>query len=167
MNQKKDDKKKHLETPTLEEKPSEIDLVKNELLQMTELAKRTMADLQNFRRRQEEERINIIRLANEELIKRLLPALENLNKAISLIPKESTTFKEGLEMSVKQINKAFEDMGLIQIEALNKPFNPNLHEALTQGPGEKDMVVEELGKGYVLGDKVILHSKVKVGNGEK
>lgn len=146
------------------EKLSEIDKIKQELSEMTEMAKRTMADIQNLRRRQEEEKGAWVKMANAGLISSLLPALDNLNRALDHLPAEHA---EGITMAVKQCNKVFEDAGLTPIETTGKPFNPDLHEALIQGPGEKDIIIEELEKGYVIGERVIRHAKVKVGNGEK
>lgn len=142
-------------------------LLKKELEEMTELAKRTMADLQNLRRRQEEERAQIIIMANVELIKQLLPSLDGLNRAKELIPEESKEYKEGLQMTIDQILKTLENAGLEEIKSEGETFNPDIHEALTQGPGKKDKIMEEIEKGYKIGDRVIRHAKVKVGDGTK
>lgn len=150
-----------------QEENGEMEKVHEELEQMTELAKRTMADLQNLKRRQEEERSQVVIMANAELIKACLPVLDNLKRAKEHVPKGAEEWFKGLEMSITQLEQAFEAAGLTKIEALGKPFNPDLHEALIQAPGEKDMVVEELECGYMIGDRVIRHTKVKVGNGEK
>ena len=143
----------------------DMETLRNELLQMTELAKRTMADLQNLRRRQEEERRLIIIMANADLVKSLLPILDNLERALIHAPETNSEWFKGMEISVKQLQKALEDSGLKAIEAIGQKFNPDLHEALGHTEGEKDIVIEELEKGYTLGDRVIRHSKVKVGNG--
>jgi len=155
-----------------ETQTSELDQVKQELATMTEMAKRAMADLQNLKRRQEEERFAMIAQSNAKLIEKLLPALENLNRAINHIPEEAnssepiTEWIKGLVLSIDQFKKVFEDMGLKVVESVGQPFNPDLHEAMAQGPGEKDTILEEFEKGYMLGSRVIRHAKVKVGNGE-
>lgn len=152
--------------------PSEIELLKKELEQMTEMAKRTMADLQNYKRRQEEERRIIITMANAQLILGLLPILDNLERAVkhapdpNALPENTKEWFNGINISIGQFQKILEETGLKAIESAGQKFNPEFHEALTSGPGEKDIVVEELEKGYILGDKVIRHAKVKVGNGE-
>lgn len=142
-----------------------IETLRTELLQMTELAKRTMADLQNLRRRQDEERRLIITMANVDLVKSLLPILDNLERGIEHAPETDSEWFKGMEISVKQLQKTMQDNGLKPIEAVGQKFNPDLHEALAHTEGEKDMVIEELEKGYMLGDRVIRHSKVKVGSG--
>lgn len=149
----------------------ELTKLRAELESMTELAKRTMADLQNVKRRQEEEKRTTIILANADIMRSLLPITDNLQRAFKHIPdsaknEQTGAWVQGLEICAKQLNKALEEAGLKPIESINQPFNPDLHEALAQGPGPKDTVVEELEKGYTLGDRVIRHSKVKIGNGE-
>ncbi len=144
----------------------EAEQLKQDLENMTEMAKRTMADMQNLKRRMEEDRRQIITMANASLISSLLPIIDNFSRALAHMPAEQSDWLKGVEMSINQLQKTLEDSGLKKIEALNSPFDPNLHEALVQGPGEKDVVIEELETGYILGDKVLRHSKVKVGNGE-
>lgn len=148
------------------ESKDELNKLKQELEAMTETAKRTMADMQNMKRRQDEERSTVIFMANAELIKSLLPALDNLNRAKQHVPQGAEDWAKGIEMSTEQINQTLKDMGLTTIETEGAQFNPDLHEALMSEPGEKDIVLEELEKGYMLGNKVLRHAKVKVGNGE-
>jgi len=156
MHHKKDHKKDHEQEEELQKK----------LEEMTEHAKRAMADMQNLKRRQEEERKVIITMANIDLLRSLLPVIDNLDRAMEHVPKEAEKWAEGMNMSVNQFKKIFQDYGLAEIESLGKPFNPEFHDALVHGPGEKDTVTEVLEKGYKLGDRVIRHAKVKVGNGE-
>jgi molecular chaperone GrpE len=119
-----------------------------------------------MKRRQEEERSQIILRANANLISNLIPVLDNLNRALKHSPEGAEDWVKGIEMSTKQIESSFTKAGLAEIETIGKPFNPDLHEALLQGPGEKDIVIEELEKGYMLGSLVLRHSKVKIGTGE-
>lgn len=152
---------------TKEEKSSEADKIRTELQEMTELAKRTMADLQNLRRRQEEEKSVWIKMANAELIKALLPIIDNLDRALSHMPDSADDWHQGIEMSINQLNQVMKDFGLEEIECLEKEFNPDLHEAMAQGEGEKNIILEVFEKGYRIGDRIIRHAKVKVGNGDK
>jgi molecular chaperone GrpE len=182
MTQKKDDLQKKIDQAQkeatekdqkTEPKQSELEQTKQKLEGMTEMAKRTMADLQNLRRRQEEEKGMWIKMANAELIGALLPVLDNLNRALKHLPQEAKEnenlkkWSEGIQMSINQGTAIFEEAGLTPIISIGQPFNPDLHEALLQGPGEKDVVIEELEKGYKIGNRVIRHAKVKVGTGEK
>lgn len=151
---------------------AQITELQSQLQSMTEMAKRTMADLQNLKRRQADERHQTIILANIDLIRDLIPIVDNLDRAKQHLPetiskdeKNAQWFK-GIEICANQLHKLLEDSGVKPIESIGQPFNPDLHEALAQGPGPKDTVIEELEKGYMLGDRVIRHAKVKVGNGE-
>ncbi|MFA7686147.1 MAG: nucleotide exchange factor GrpE [Candidatus Gracilibacteria bacterium] len=150
----------------IEEKNAEIEKLKKELLDITEMARRTMADMQNLRRNTEEERVDTIFMANYDLIKKLLPILTTLELAEKHVPDKAADWYKGIDMAIKGLYKALEETGLQRIEAVGKPFDPNFHEALLQEDGEKDIVLEELEAGYILGKRVIRHSKVKIGNGE-
>lgn len=145
----------------------ELEKTKQDLVQMTELAKRAMADMQNIRRRHEEEKIQWIDMANANLIASIIPVLDNLNRAKQHVPKGAEEWFKGIEISLNQLKKVLEDAGLKEIQSLNQPFNPNLHQAVLQVPGDKDVIIEEIEKGYMLGNRVIRHAKVKTGNGEK
>jgi molecular chaperone GrpE len=74
---------------------------------------------------------------------------------------------EGIRLIERKFRTSLEAQGLSQIEALGKPFDPNLHEAVRQGKGKDGIVVEEAQKGYRLHDRVIRPAKVVVGNGEE
>jgi molecular chaperone GrpE len=181
MNKKKDHKSDNEENDLVEkikkakknaeereEKPeSEEETPQDELAQMTETAKRAMADLQNLKRRQEEEKSYWIRMANADLIKKILPIVDNLDLAKKHMPEGAEGWYKGIEMSINQMQQALQDSGLTPLETVGQPFDPDQHEALAQGPGNKDEVVEEFEKGYKLGDFIIRHAKVKVGDGTK
>jgi len=136
-----------------------------ELQRVTETAKRAMADLQNLKRRQEEEKIHWIRMANADLMKKILPILDNLDLAKKHMPEGAEGWYKGIEMSINQLQQTMLDAGLTPLETVGQPFDPEKHEAIAQGPGEKDIIIEEFEKGYKLGDYIIRHAKVKVGNG--
>ena len=143
------------------------DKAKEELEQMTEMAKRAMADLQNLKRRQEEEKIHWIKMANADLIKKLLPILDNLDLAKKHMPEGAEGWYKGIEMSINQMQQTMQDSGLTPLETVGQTFDPEKHEAIAQGPGNKDVIIEEFEKGYKLGDYIIRHAKVKVGDGTK
>jgi molecular chaperone GrpE len=144
----------------------ELEETQKKLLEMTSITQRALADLQNFRRQAEQERVSYVSYANMELFIELLPVIENMNRALAHEPKDAEWIK-GAEQSMKQLLQALEKKDLHTIEAVGKKFDPKIHEALMVGPGEKDLVLEEFEKGYLLGDKVLKRSRVKVGNGEK
>ncbi len=147
-------------------KNNKSEKLEQELEEMTELAKRTMADMQNQKRRFDEEKKVLITIGNIDLIRSLLPIVDNLNRAKEHAP-ENTDPKwlQGIEISINQLNTTLTNFGLKEISTKEEKFNPDLHEAVLQGEGEKDLILEELEKGYILGERVIRHAKVKVGTG--
>lgn len=150
-----------------DKKKNKSDKLEQELEQMTEMAKRAMADLQNLKRRQEEEKSYWIRMANADLMKKILPILDNLDLAKKHMPQGAEGWYKGIEMSINQMQQALQESGLTPLETVGQKFDPEKHEAIAQGPGKKDEIIEEFEKGYTLGDFIIRHAKVKVGNGEK
>lgn len=150
----------------LEKIQNELEQSKAQLEQMTGIAKQALADLQNFRRRAQEDQKNYTQYANADLILNLLPALENLGRALTHKPKDEA-WSQGITQIIKQFWQILEKLSVKVIESVDAPFDPNIHEALMTGPGEKDKVLEEFEKGYMLGDKVLKRARVKVGNGEE
>lgn len=142
----------------------------DDLQKMTEVAQRAMADLANFRRRTEEEKAHLIGYANLDLMRELLPVLDNFHRSQNHLPQELNDEAQNWVNGITQTFKTFEDTltkkGLTEIKSVGEKFDPHMHEAVLQGPGEKDMVTEEMEKGYTLGSRVVRTAKVKVGNGE-
>ena len=145
----------------------EIEALKEQAKQANDNYLRAMADLQNFRRRGEEERLRIIRDANERLIKELLPVLDDFDLALDAARK--TESYEQLIGGVSAILRKFGDIlgkqGVHPIAAIGEPFNAEVHEAvmLDEESEEPDeTVTAELRKGYTLHDRVIRASLVKV-----
>lgn len=151
----------------LDKLKADLEEAKNHITGLTETAKRAMADLQNFRRRSEEEKKAFIEFANAGLMLEILPTLDNLQRALKNVPEnlKSHDFVQGILHTEKGLLTALEKFGLNAIESIGKPFEPALHEALLEAPGEKGIILEELEKGYLLGEKILRPSKVKVGNG--
>lgn len=157
----------------LPEEPLEFDIIRQELEQskaqleqLTVISQQALADLQNYKRRTEEEKSAFICFANAELIKMLIPAIDNIHRALLHEPKD-TEWTKGAEQTMRQLIEALNKIGLTQMETNGQKFDPNLHEALLTAPGEKDIVLQELEKGYNFKDKVIKRARVTVGDGEK
>ncbi len=135
---------------------------------LTETAKRALADLKNYRKRVEEERGAFAQFANVALILELIPILDNFNRAFAAVPDEisKTEWFKGALLLEQQLVGIVRKQGVTEIpSSIGKPLDPKIHEAIATGPGEKDTVIEEFEKGYMLGDKVIRPAKVKVGDG--
>lgn len=140
------------------------------LEQMTELGKRAIADMENMKRRVEEDRSKMALFANIELIKTLLPIIDNYKRAQQHtpenIPENLKDWFTGINQIFTQLNQALAQSGVQEINALGQQFDPHFHEAVIQDKGTKDQVLEVLETGYILGDHVIRPAKVKVGMGE-
>ena len=101
--------------------------LQQELDEMTELAKRTMADMQNQKRRFEEEKKVLITMGNVGLIKSLLPIIDNLNRAKEHAPENTDKqWLNGIEMSLNQLNTELTNFGLQEIPTKDEKFNPDL-----------------------------------------
>lgn len=147
---------------------SQIEKLQKDLAQMTEAAKRAMADLQNFKKRSEEEKKSLQQFAAMSLILEFIPIVDNFKRAAQHIPDDisENAWVQGIINIEKQLTDLLLKQGLTEIKAENEIFDAQKHEALMQGPGEKDKVIEVFETGYMLGDKVLKPAKVKVGQGE-
>ena len=151
----------------LEEKEAEITALKQEVADLKEKMLRQQADVQNFKRRMSEEKIRERKLANADLIKALLPIVDNFDLALEK-EKDNKAMKKtlkGFGMIRRDLMKALKDSGLNEIEALNEPFDPNYHQAVMKEPREgveSDIVIEEFQKGYMFKDRLVRPAMVKV-----
>lgn len=120
------------------------------------------ADFDNYRKNFEKEKLKIIELANENLIKDLLVIVDDFERILKSIKNEKD--KEGLTLIYKNFLKILENYGLKKIEVLNKIFDPYYHEALLKEKSDKanGTILEEIQAGYILKSKVIRPSKVKI-----
>jgi molecular chaperone GrpE len=130
--------------------------------------KRAQADFVNYKRRTEQERLEIGKYANSELILSLLPVLDDFERAFESIPPRvaKTAWVDGIRLVERKLRTTLEAQGLSTIKAVGETFDPNQHEAVMHGKGEDGKVVQEMQKGYKLYDKILRPSKVAVGNGE-
>ena len=130
---------------------------------------RAQADFINYKRRSEQEKEEIGKFANAILMLNLLPILDDLERAFTSVPPRLAkhNWVDGVRLIERKLQASLEAQGLSQIKALGEPFDPNLHEAVMQGKGKENIVVDELQKGYKLHDRVIRPSRVVVGNGEE
>ena len=124
------------------------------------------AEFDNFKKRTERERLQIGEFTKAATLKALVPVLDNIDLAMSADP-ESGDYIKGVEMMIKQLRDALLNQGLQEIEALNAPFDPNLHEAVMHEENPdlpENTVTLVLQKGYRLGDQVLRTAMVKVVN---
>ena len=130
---------------------------------------RLMAEFDNYRKRTLKEKMDLTKYAEEDVIKGILPVVDNMERAIKSL--ESATdinaVKEGIDLIYKKFLEFLEKRGIKEIEALNKELDTDLHEAVTKfaAPSEdlKGKIIDVIEKGYYLHDKVIRYAKVVVG----
>jgi len=129
---------------------------------------RLQAEFDNYRKRMEQEKQLIIKQANQDLIQKLLTILDSFELAFKT-QKEDNEFTKGMKMIFSQFYTALEKEGLKKIDCFNKKFDPHFHEVMLQEESDKEegIITEELQKGYMLNDKVIRFSKVKITKGGK
>ncbi|MDP7140828.1 MAG: nucleotide exchange factor GrpE [Candidatus Woesearchaeota archaeon] len=130
---------------------------------LTENLQRLQAEFENYKKRCEKERVEFVKYAKEEIIKNLLPVLDSFEFALkNKCNKEE--FAKGVERIFAQLFSVFEQEGVRHIESLGKKFDPYKHEVLLQEKSDKEesIIIEELQKGYMINDRIIRHTKVKV-----
>lgn len=150
-------------------KDSPETLLKQELGEMKDKYLRLYSEFENFRRRTSREKLDFMQNANLDLIRDLIPVVDDFDRAMNAIrsTKEVEAIEEGVELVRIKFNKILESKGLKAMNAKGEPFDSELHEAVTQIPAPskemKGKVVDEIEKGYFLNDKVVRHAKVVTG----
>ena len=127
---------------------------------------RTLAEYDNFRKRSQREKDAIYGDATVDAVKKLLPVLDNFERALNYECKDEE-FKKGIALIQNTLVEVFENLGVKEIPAMDQQFDPNLHEAVMHidNPAyEENIVTDVYRKGYMLGDKVIRHTMVVVAN---
>jgi molecular chaperone GrpE len=133
---------------------------------------RNMAELENFRKRKEKERLEHLKYANESLIAEIIPIMNNFDLAFSAAEKNPAThnFAIGVEMILKQMQDLFKSYGVTEINPIGGPFDPNFHEAIEHDETDETegvVVTEVVKKGYKLHERVIQPATVKTAGKEK
>lgn len=148
-------------------------ITEEQYAELLDTLKRLQAEFENYKKRQEKETLQIIKNANAELIKKILPVLDSFELAIKNTngnTEEIVKFKKGLEMIYAQLFSILKEQGLRTIESEGKIFDPYKHEVLMikeDNTFEDDTIIEELQKGYMLNDIVLRHSKVMIAKHNK
>jgi molecular chaperone GrpE len=129
---------------------------------------RAMADFQNYKRRTEEQRADYRRDANAALVINILPAIDDLDRALASVDAKLAGLQwiEGIRQIQRKFQGALTALDVAEIDADGADFDPRLHEAVGHVPGEEGKVVQVLQKGYAVGDRVVRPAMVMVGNGE-
>ncbi|MBO5321952.1 MAG: nucleotide exchange factor GrpE [Clostridia bacterium] len=145
----------------------ELEKVKAELESKNDLLLRTAAEFDNFKKRTERERLTVAEFAKANIIKELLPILDNIDRAETLEDKSGEDYIKGIEMIVKQFTALGEKLGIVELAHEGDAFDPNCHEAVMHIEDEalgENVIAQVLQKGYKIGDTVIRPAMVKVAN---
>jgi len=155
---------------------NEIELLKKKLQEAEvkcdeylDMLKRVAAEYDNFKKRTQKEKEQISKDVTCDVVASFIPVADNLERALEAAEKngDSKAIKEGIEMVYKQFKDILKSLDVSEIDSLGKKFDPNLHNAVMHVQDEKfgeSEIVEVFQKGYILKDKVIRHSMVKVAN---
>jgi molecular chaperone GrpE len=132
---------------------------------------RSCADLENFRKRTQREKVDLSRFANEKILREMLPVVDNLGRAIEHADGEVEDTKsliEGIQLTLDQFAKVLDQFGVKEVEALGKPFNPDFHEAMGQIESAEhpaNSVAQVFQKGYLLNDRLLRPALVMIAKG--
>ncbi len=130
---------------------------------------RLYAEFENYKRRTSAERIELFKTAGQEIMLAMIPVLDDFERALKAMETATdiNSVKEGIELVSHKFKNTLVSKGLKPMESVGQPFNADLHEAITNIPAPtedmKDKVIDEVEKGYYLGEKVIRYAKVIVG----
>lgn len=147
-------------------KKKEKDKYEQQIEELTDRLKRSMAEFDNFRKRTEKEKASMYIIGAREIVEKILPVVDNFERGLAQAA-EGDAFADGMKMIYKQLMTTLDELGVKPIEAVGKEFDPNFHNAVMHVDDETvgdNMVVEELQKGYTYKDFVVRHSMVKVAN---
>jgi len=157
----------HLNEPVAEE--SALEKVKDELKEAGDKYLRLAAEFDNFKRRNAKERVELIQTAGRDVITDLLEIIDDYERAEKQLESSEDVqqIKEGVSLIFNKLKNKLQAKGLKPMQSINKEFNPDLHEAITEIPSPsedlKGKVLDEVVRGYYLNDKLIRHAKVVVG----
>lgn len=162
----KEELEEDLKKEASEENNTNQDTIQQELDELNDRYKRLMAEFDNYKKRSSKERESLYNTLVADIVTSFLPTLDNLEKAVNAVTQDES-YKQGVQMVLKQFMDTLGALGVQTIETLGKTFDPELHEAVSSVQddtlGEKE-IKEEFRKGYKIGNKVIRHSMVVVAN---
>ena len=154
--------------PEAEKKEEAIDFA-SQFEDMRDKYLRLSAEFDNYRKRTLREKSDILKYGSEEVLRDLLPVVDDLDRALKAIEvaNDINAVKDGLSLIVNKFNEFLKSKGVKEIDAVGQELNTDLHEAITKFPvqdeAQKGKIVDVVQKGYMLNDKVMRFSKVVVG----
>ncbi len=144
---------------------AQVERLKAALEEKDNRVKRLQADFENFRRRTSKEREELANVVTQDLLKSMLPILDNFDRAMAAEQKDNESFQKGVEMIYTQLHETLKNAGLELIDTAGQKFDPNFHQAVmrVENPElEDDTIAQELQKGYIVKGRVIRPSMVQV-----
>ncbi len=155
------------ETKEVEELKKKLEEKEKEAKENYDRFLRMAADLENYKRRAAKEKEDYVKFSNEDLIKAVLPFIDNLERAVNHAEKVNDTgvMIEGVRLTIQQILQALNKFGLSSFESVGKPFDPAMHEAMLvveTDQHEPNQVLEEFQKGYLLYHRLLRPASVSV-----
>jgi len=140
--------------------------IRQELGEVKDKYIRLFAEFDNYKRRNAKERLELINRAGQEVIRELLPVMDDFERFFKAFPLESEN-KDGIQLIYHKLRRTLEQKGLQQMKSIGEEFDADKHEAITEipapNPDQKGKVIDEVEKGYLLGDKILRYAKVIVG----
>ena len=147
-------------------KETELDALKKQLDEKSDLLIRTAAEFDNYKKRTDREKASVAEFAKAGIINKLLPILDNVDRAASA-DKDSADYIKGVELIIKQFESIGSEIGIEEVAQVGDVFNPNFHEAVMHIEDEnlgENVISQVLQKGYKIGDTVIRPAMVTVAN---
>ena len=170
---KKDENQKEESVDLLEQLKAEKESARQEAKESYDKVLRISAEFDNYKKRSAREMDEFRKFANESLLMKLLPVVDNLERAITLIKEKKSSdngLAEGIEMTLKEIINVLESFNVKSFESLNKTFDPNFHQAVMQEETEdveENIIIKEFQKGYMIKNRLIRPAMVVVSKAKK
>lgn len=126
---------------------------------------RAQAEFSNYKKRLEREHAAMSDMMRAQNIKKFLPVIDDMERALANRPPEAASWVNGIELIYRKLTSILDSEGVTRIEAVGQPFDPNLHEAIAQEPSDavaSGHVIAVVQSGYMLGERVIRHALVRV-----
>jgi molecular chaperone GrpE len=145
---------------------SELEELKIKNEELANNWKRAVADLENYKRRKEQEISGILEMAKEAALMHLMPSLQSLEQVLKYAPNDDKykNWLDGLKATIMQLEKAMDDLGVIKIKTVGEKFNHGLHEAVEEDEQVEDgIVAREIQPGFTLNGRLVVAAKVAVG----
>jgi len=168
--EKKMGRKKETTNPEMEQLLDKVNELENKILEANDKYLRLFSEFDNYRKRTQKERLEMSKVASEEIITSLLPVVDDLERAGSFDPEKtsSSSLAEGIALINNKLNALLRQKGVEAFDVIGKDFDTDFHEAITYIPApdesQKGKVIDQVEKGYALNGKVIRFARVVVAN---